>query len=351
MNDTRKVNTATGEILEQEPYDESVQTIPPAQSTELIIRPPQDAAQFNQNSALTKDFVKASLVEDVDFGVIPGTDNQTLLQPGAEKLARFYNLGCFTKLLTSTENFEIGFFSYTYECIVRHLPTGIDICRIERNCNSYESKYLYENVFPNTASDEQKARKVGMFEKESKKGTKYKMMKCRKAPDELAGGINTYQGMAQKRAIVAGVRQATMATDLFRDELAEPATGQKTTKAEAPQRTAIISKLFVTAKGINPAWDSEHVRTHLHTRFKTDSLTKVSNADLDQMQVFIMSELSELYRKGAALNFAQDKVDASVQKRYGIPSLLLLTFEQIQECHQLIAQAKQKAEEKQEVVA
>jgi len=325
------VDQSTGEIIE------------PAQSTEIIIKPPQDAAQFNQNSALTKDFVKASLVKEIDYGVIPGTKNKTLLQPGAEKLARFYNLGCFTRLLTSTEIFETGFFAYTYECVVRHLPTGIDICRIERSCNSYESKYLYENVYPNKASEEQKARTAGTTQKTGKNGEKYTVLKVRKAPDELAGDINTYQSMAQKRAIVAGVRQATMATDLFRDELAEAAPNAPTTKEENPVRVTLMKKLFATAKEVNPLWKSEYVSDVLYAKYQVESLTQLSNQQL-QDQIMLLGELQQVFAAGINRGYMLTSIEKAMKERYGVTSTLLLTFAQLQESHALMAAAVKKAE-------
>ncbi|MBV8705831.1 MAG: hypothetical protein JO028_01490 [Acidobacteriaceae bacterium] len=70
-------------------------------STELIQQPVDLAANFMpvftteaalQRYQAFKDFVKGVLKEGIDFGKNPGSDRDTLLKPGAEKLCTFFGL-------------------------------------------------------------------------------------------------------------------------------------------------------------------------------------------------------------------------------------------------------------------
>ena len=68
------------------------------------------------------EFVSRVLREDVDYGVIPGTEKRTLLKPGAEKLTTFFGLSTRFQLLERIEDWtgdEHGgepFFYYLYRC-------------------------------------------------------------------------------------------------------------------------------------------------------------------------------------------------------------------------------------------
>lgn len=133
----------------------------------------------DQRTALN-EFVSKQLVNNVDYGVVPGTPKASLFKPGAEKLAKLFQLG--SRIITKDREIDrqSGFAMFSYTLEVFHLPTGHAIAQCEGSANSDEKKY-----------------------------------KSRPAPDLL----NTLQKMAQKRAYVGAIIIATGASDFFTQDL------------------------------------------------------------------------------------------------------------------------------------
>lgn len=104
-------------------------------------------------------FVKACLVEGVDYGVVPGSDKNVLLKPGTEKLCTLFGLSPTFELIEHIEdwtgkdhNGEL-FFYYFYKCrLWRQMPQpdgtmrDVMIAEGDGSCNSMESKYRYRWV-------------------------------------------------------------------------------------------------------------------------------------------------------------------------------------------------------------
>src|SRR5208282_4241610 len=61
-----------------------------------------------------QDFCKGYLIKDQDFGMIPGTKNEVLLQPGAQKLAEIYGFYPDYKILDKTEDWNKDPFLFDY---------------------------------------------------------------------------------------------------------------------------------------------------------------------------------------------------------------------------------------------
>ena len=100
-------------------------------------------------------FIGQMLKQDHDYGKVPGTDKDTLLKPGAEKLATFFGLTPIFILSDHVEDWSgeahngEPLFYYRYKCELWR--TGNLIATSEGSCNSRESKYRYrkgERVCP-----------------------------------------------------------------------------------------------------------------------------------------------------------------------------------------------------------
>lgn len=76
----------------------------------------------NNHYKMMVDFVKMQMQKDIDYGVIPGTNNKpVLLKPGAEKLCRLFSLYPQLELVQSVVDFDKPLFHYHYKCtIYRH---------------------------------------------------------------------------------------------------------------------------------------------------------------------------------------------------------------------------------------
>lgn len=87
------------------------------------------------------NFVKQSMQQGQDYGIIPGTNGKpTLLKPGAEKLCRLFSLRPHFDLIQSVTDFDKPLFYYHYRCTLynRH---GEALGQGEGNCNSREKRY------------------------------------------------------------------------------------------------------------------------------------------------------------------------------------------------------------------
>src|SRR4051794_33053717 len=248
-------------------------------STELIQQPVDLAANFMpvfttetalQRYQAFKDFVKGVLKEGIDFGKNPGSDRDTLLKPGAEKLCTFFGLTPRYVLEVVVEDWrgdKYGqpLFYYRFKCQLFRgdfqMGEGIG------SCSSWEAKYRYRWVDENTitrmgldkstlvtrggaisefefainkaetsgqygkpaeywaqwkqAMADGKARKTHKMKKDGTTSPAYEMdMTMYRVPNtEFADIINTVQKIAQKRAYVAATLSATNASDYFTQDL------------------------------------------------------------------------------------------------------------------------------------
>lgn len=214
----------------------------------------------NVQTALTryqdmKDFIDKVLNKDVDYGSIPGTSNKAvLLKPGAEKLAAFFGLTVTYEIVekvadwTGKDHGGEPFFYFFYK--VKLLRQGIVAGEGEGSCNSWETKYRYrkaERTCPECGAEaiiKGKSEYGGgwiCFAKKGGCGAKFKdgdpaiesQHTGRVANPDVADIVNTIQKMAQKRALVAAVLNATNASDWFTQDVEDYIDGSFTETAPA----------------------------------------------------------------------------------------------------------------------
>lgn len=205
----------------------------------------------------------------VDYGIIPGTKKDTLLKPGAEKLASGFKLYPIPKLLTTVEDWNAGFFYYRYQIDLMHRETGQVWGTGIGSCNSREKKYGYrwvtEAEVPADLDKDKLVREDGMqtltefdfaikkaetggkygkpaehwemlkeaiatgkakkIQKETKSGKSdaweitVGVVKFRISNPEIYDQVNTIDKMAFKRAYVAAVLNATNASEFFTQDM------------------------------------------------------------------------------------------------------------------------------------
>ena len=169
--------------------------------------------------------VRSQLMQNHDYGVIPGTPKPTLLKPGAEKILMLLGLRSEFDIVDSTRDFDKGFFQYQVKC---KLYRG-DMLVTEGlgSCNNRERKYI--KMDPYTMD-------------------------------------NTVLKMAKKRALVDAALLVGSLSDIFTQDLEDmDLTGEKVSgrKRYATDQDGTISKaqakrMFALAKG-----DAELVRVVL----------------------------------------------------------------------------------------
>lgn len=156
-----------------------------------------------------------------DYGQLPGTKERTLFQNGAEKLALFFQLSINSYCTEKVEDWDKGFFKYTYRAIAKH--GNREIVSIERSCHTRETKYAWvwvEAPKPPKAEEEaMKAEKIGRNSKAWKDGSQtWVWQERRPNPDPFSLQF-VVEAMAQKRAYVAVVKKALAATGFFSKEI------------------------------------------------------------------------------------------------------------------------------------
>lgn len=94
--------------------------------------------QINKISTFQR-LVNQVLVENHDYGVIPGTSKPTLLKPGAEKIQMLLGVSSEYDIIEHIQDFEKGLFSFTVKCKI--FKNGFKITEGLGHCNSLEPKF------------------------------------------------------------------------------------------------------------------------------------------------------------------------------------------------------------------
>lgn len=212
----------------------------PVQEQQQIDYVPKFAIALDEAAQRFKDFkafVKHQMVEDEDFGTIPGTAKPTLYKPGAEKLCNIFGLAPqFEEVRTVEDWDDPGFFYYAYNCRLFNKRTGQIEAECTASCNSKEDKYRWrvrDKECPNCG--ETAIRKGaeqyggGWYCNRKAGGCGAKFKEGDEVIEGQAGGkipnpevytlVNTFQKMAQKRALVGAVLIATRASGFFTQDL------------------------------------------------------------------------------------------------------------------------------------
>lgn len=142
----------------------------------------QDVNATTDRLRMLKNFIASQLVENEDFGIIPGVRKKSLFQPGAQKLARLLNLSCKKECTHRFVDFEQNVIVYSYKASVFKGEQLISEC--EASCTTAEAKY----------SRVSKEKGVGDL-------------------------LNTIQKMAQKRAFVGAIIEAVAGSMEFTQDI------------------------------------------------------------------------------------------------------------------------------------
>lgn len=221
-----------------------------------FIAPVADVQTALRRYQAVKDFISEVLREGVDYGKVPGSDKDTLLKPGAEKMTAFFgftvkvNLEDCVEDWTGAEHNGEPFFYYRYR--TQLWRSDQLVAEGEGSCNSWEKKYRYrqqERICPVCEQATIKRSKYAprdnpnaapgwyCYAKIGGCGTNFsyedpnileQQTGLMKNPDP-AEQVNTYQKMAQKRSLVAPVLIATNTSDYFTQDMEDflPSSSQE----------------------------------------------------------------------------------------------------------------------------
>ena len=236
-----------------------------------------------QQIADFRKLVRKNLREGHDYGVIPGTNRQTLLKPGAEKIVRLLGLSDHYEVLERVADWEHDLHQYVMRAELRSVATGAVIAQGVGECNSRESKYRYRWVWDRELKANGYAGSEGLRERTTRTGVQYRIPNA-----ETADVVNTIMKMAKKRALVDVVLSVASLSDLFDDEPdapapnVDPSTGEidpperpkpapqsrpaSRPAAPAPPSGAAHPPLTQVTETMKRFWDGVHEEglTHVH---------------------------------------------------------------------------------------
>lgn len=186
--------------------------------------------QMAAQVAKIQQLMKAVMKEGEHYGVIPGTNKPSLLQPGAQKLTFTFRLAdrdveVIEKELPNNHR------EYRVHKQIVALSSGAVLAEAWGVCSTMETKYRYRNVADYEDTGEpipadskerkQEYRKQGFGMKKVNGAwlwVKYKDSSRVENPD-IADTYNTVLAMADKRAFVRGTIKALAASDLFTHDI------------------------------------------------------------------------------------------------------------------------------------
>ena len=196
-------------------------------------------AQFRHDIQAINSFqkiVRATMVEGLDYGVIPGTDKPTLLKPGAEKMAKLLQLSDSYEVIEKTEDWDKPLFYYQIKCSLKTIGDSVLISEGVGSCNSMEARYRWRVASRKCPTCGVEAIIEGKkeygggficFKKKGGCGAKFAEndtiitgQKTGRVPnDDIYSQVNTILKMAKKRALVDASLSAGRLSDIFTQDV------------------------------------------------------------------------------------------------------------------------------------
>jgi hypothetical protein len=245
--------------------------------------------QLLLQTAKIQEAMKAVMKEGEHYGVIPGTNKPTLYKPGAEKLLVLFRLDPQYEVVEKTEH--DGLVSYLIRCVLYHSPSGTRIASGMGEANSHESKYRWnwqegEKPGSKDEAEQLKAEGKGRWRKVGGQW-QWQVKLSNKNPMDLA---NTLLKMACKRALVAGVLNATAASDIFTQDLEDMDLPTPEPKLNLVSKETLdeLTEVLAVCWNINAdLWGTAVVLTNASQRFqrKIETINGLSEEEARQIIV------------------------------------------------------------------
>jgi hypothetical protein len=246
------------QIMDGEIVQESTALVTQAPMGLEPLRPIMDLATAKERLRQFQEFVKFYLVENEDFGTIPGTPKPTLYKSGADKLCELYGLSDEYLEMAKTVDWDKGLFDYEFRCILKRgdriVTSGMGCC------SSFESRYRWRESSRKCPQCGKETIIKGRAEYgggwlcfKKKGGCGYKFMDSDPSivsqetgkvlnPDP-ADLKNTIMKMAKKRAKIDATLAATRSSGIFTQDI-EDMESKEVTPAIAEPSTEDITAAF-----------------------------------------------------------------------------------------------------------
>lgn len=208
----------------------------------------------SEQRKLLAEYVKKQMVQGTDYGKIPGTDKDTLLKPGAEKLVDLFRCTPKYKLVSKTEDFDRGLFVYMFRVQLYQRDANAVLAEGYGSANSREERYRWRKArrkCPQCSAEAIIAGKAEYgggwlcFKKKGGCGAKFDandksitgQVEGRVENEDVATLANTILKMAKKRALVDGAIALARVSDMFTQDAEDMAPSEDEPPSEPPRQT------------------------------------------------------------------------------------------------------------------
>lgn len=262
-------------------------------SEAVAIREAEPLAAWNPHQVvaqvqLVQRVMKEVMKDGEHFGVIPGTQKPTLLQPGAQKLCMTFRLA--PEYNVTQTDLPGGHREYRTDTILRSITSGVIVGSGVGVCSTMETKYRYrqgERLCPacqKATIIKGKAEFGGgwlCFAKKGGCGAKYKegdpaiegQQVGRVENPDIADCYNVALKMSKKRSFVDAVLQALAVSDIFTQDLEEqhePIQPKAEESKAEPKPSVVEPEVVEPAESVNIA-----LKEWLDDIAKADSIAKL----------------------------------------------------------------------------
>lgn len=187
-------------------------TLPAASAALTIAETRMSVAQLTAQRQAIVDVMKHAMVEDIDYGTIPGTPKPTLYKPGSEKILALFHLAAQPQVedLSTPDTIR-----YRITITVVHAPTGGIVGYGVGEASSAESKHQWRGAVCDEEWNQTPEDRRRLKWKKGERGV-YTIKQVRADMEDVA---NTVLKMAKKRAQIDAVLTCTAASDIFAQDV------------------------------------------------------------------------------------------------------------------------------------
>jgi hypothetical protein len=182
----------------------------------MVDMPIMSVAAMTDRINAIQQVTRNKMIENVHYGIIPGTKKPTLYKAGSEMLLVMFQIGPRVDVLDCSTGDRI---KYRVTTSGIHIPTDRFVGQGIGECSSGEEKYKWRNAICDEEFDETPD---GMRRVKWSKGwdngrpTIFQSKQIRTVPDDLG---NTVLKMAKKRAQIDMTLTALGVSDLFNQDI------------------------------------------------------------------------------------------------------------------------------------
>jgi len=252
---------------------------------------PLTAQEVKEHGKLIQEVLMDSMIKDVHYGIIPGTNKDTLYKPGAEKILTLFRIACDPEVTDLSTDDEFRF-RVTVKGI--HQSTGIFLGAGVGECSSNEEKYKWRGVVCQEEWEATKEDQRRVKWSKGYNGPAYSAQQVRTNPADLA---NTILKMAKKRGMVDMTLTVTAASDVFAQDL-EDLPPELVAAHQEKQKTHQAKPRMASGNANKPATEGQckFIRAKLASNQHTEEWL-CEQFKIKQIEELTMSQVNDALAK------------------------------------------------------